>query len=130
MANFAHRAAYDHFLDNCLRSQLLVVAFLTSHCLKFGNNLLQQIICILFSLPGTLNFRIFALDSRVIVLEKLVLDQGFLDRKLVHFEDLVELLRDLRFLLLDQLLFLLLFLGDGLDHGLSAVDARLASQVK
>ena len=130
MANFAHRAAHDHFLDNCLRSQLLVVAFLASHCLKFGNNLLQQIICILFSLPGTLNFRIFALDSRVIVLEKLVLDQGFLDRKLVHFEDLVELLRDLRFLLLDQLLFLLLFLGDGLDHGLSAVDARLASQVK
>ena len=130
MADFTHRTVYDHFLDNCLRSQLLAVALLTCHCLKFGNDLLQQIICILFNLPSSFNFRILALDPLVIVLEKLVLDQGFLDRKLVHFEDLVELPRDLRFLLLDKLLFLLLFLGDRLDHGLGAVDARLASQVK
>ena len=51
-----------------------------------------------------------------------MLDQSFLDGKLVHFEDLVELLGDLRFLLLDKFLLLFLFLGDRLDHRLGAID--------
>ena len=71
-----------------------------------------------------------ALDQRVVILEELMLDQGLLDRKLVHLEDLVQLLRDLHFLLLDQLLLLFLLLGDGLHHGLGVIDARLASQIK
>ena len=40
MANFTHGATYDYLLDNCLGSQLLVVALITGHCLKFGNDLL------------------------------------------------------------------------------------------
>ena len=99
MGNFTQGTSHDHLFNDCLRSQLLV--FGTSHRFKLWNKAFKYIIGIFLLLSSLLDFSIFAFDTRVIVLEELVLDEGLLDGKPVHLKDLIKLPSDLCFLLLD-----------------------------
>ena len=131
-ADLAHRAILHHTLKDALHCQFLrfTVASRANHCLHLRYKFLQYVIGFLLILPSALNFCIFALDSLVIVLEVLVLQQSFLNRELVQLEDHFELLCDLRLLLLHKLLFLLFLLRNRHNHLFGAVNAGLAGQVK
>ena len=89
MANFTHRASYDHLLNDRLRGQLSIVTISSCYSLKLGYQALQDFIGLLLSLPGALNFHIFVLDPFIIVSKECVLNEGFLGSKFVHLEDLI-----------------------------------------
>ena len=128
-AILTHRPVVDNALNHAVCGHFRRLSQRLDNGLHLRIELTKQLVCLSLLLHTLGHFALHALQTRIVFGNVLTLDGRLAKRKLLHEQQLLEFLRHVATLLLNQLLLLPLLLFFRHHDTLGLVDALLTSQV-